>query len=74
MVVSRHYTPRRGAGDMATIVATNLRLPQDLYEQIKALAERDNISINAAMIVLLREAVYERSRRAVHESPSPASE
>lgn len=45
------------------VIHTNLRLPQELYEQIKALAERDGISINAAMIILLRAGIYEHGRR-----------
>jgi hypothetical protein len=41
-------------------VRTNLRLPEELYGQIKALAEQDLRSINAQMVALLRDAVAQR--------------
>jgi hypothetical protein len=41
-------------------VRTNLRIPGELYEQIKALAAANLRSINNEMIVLLREALAAR--------------
>ena len=38
-------------------VRTNLRLPEELYDQIKHLAEQERRSINGQMIVLLEAAV-----------------
>jgi hypothetical protein len=42
-------------------VKTNLRLPDELYESIKRLADRELRSINAQMIVLLTRAVKQAS-------------
>jgi hypothetical protein len=42
-------------------VKTNLRLPDELYESIKRLADRELRSINAQMIVLLTRAVEQAS-------------
>ena len=42
-------------------VKTNVRLPEELYEAIKRLAEKDLRSINAQITVLLREAVDQRA-------------
>ncbi len=40
---------------------TNIRgIPEDLYEAIKALAEKDRRSVNAEIIILLQEAVDRR--------------
>lgn len=41
-------------------VRTNLRLPAELYEQMKQLAAQERRSINAQMIILLQEAVEQR--------------
>jgi hypothetical protein len=41
-------------------VKTNVRLPEELYEAIKRLAEKDLRSINAQIQALLREAVESR--------------
>jgi hypothetical protein len=41
---------------------TNLRLPEELYEQIKQLASKELRSINAQMVILLQEAVERRQR------------
>lgn len=45
---------------MASDVKTNLRLPEELYEQIKRLADAELRSINQQMVALLREAVERR--------------
>lgn len=44
-------------------VKTNVRLPEELYEAIKRLAERDLRSINAQIQALLREAVEARGAK-----------
>lgn len=36
-------------------VRTNLRLPEELYERIRRLAEHERRSINAQMVVLLED-------------------
>ncbi len=41
-------------------VRTNLRIPDELYEQIKQLAAKEYRSINAQMIALLQEALEKR--------------
>ena len=38
-----------------------LRLPAELYEQVQKAADQDTRSINAEIIVLLREALAARS-------------
>jgi hypothetical protein len=38
-------------------VSTNIRLPGDLYEEIKAIALREDRSLNAQMVRFLRDAV-----------------
>jgi hypothetical protein len=38
-------------------VRTNLRVPEELYEEIKRLAEKELRSINAQMVILLQAAV-----------------
>jgi hypothetical protein len=43
-------------------VRTNLRLPEELYNQIKHLAEQELRSINAEMIVLLQAAVVHKQQ------------
>ncbi len=43
-------------------VRTNLRLPEDLYEQVKQLADKELRSINAQMVVLLQSAVAASQR------------
>jgi hypothetical protein len=43
-------------------VRTNLRLPEELYTQIKQLAEQELRSINAEMIVLLQAAVAQKQQ------------
>ncbi len=35
---------------------TNLRLPEELYERIRQLAEQERRSINSQMVVMLEEA------------------
>jgi hypothetical protein len=54
-------------------VKTNIRLPGELYTQIKELADRDLRSVNAQMIVLLREAVERRQlqRKAPNDTAQP---
>ncbi len=44
-------------------VRTNLRLPEELYEQIKQLADKEMRSINAQMVVLLQSAVGSRRKQ-----------
>jgi hypothetical protein len=39
------------------IVDTRVRIPKKVYEQIKALAQREERSINTMMVILLRDAV-----------------
>ena len=52
-------TCEQNGSDMA--VSTNIRgIPEELYEAIKALAEKDMRSVNAEIIVLLQEAVARR--------------
>lgn len=44
---------------------TNLSLrdiPEDIYQQIKAIAERDRRSINQQILVLLEQAVQQQKR------------
>ena len=57
-------------------VRTNLRLPEELYEQIKRLAEKEFRSINAEMVVLLKAAVantqWRTEREAEEDEMSPA--
>src|SRR3712207_4170752 len=45
-------------------VRTNLRLPEELYEEIKRLAEKELRSINAQMVILLQSAVASQPRGA----------
>lgn len=48
---------------------TNVRgIPDDLYEAIKMMAEKDLRSINAEIIVLLQEAVARRQAAAADQS------
>jgi hypothetical protein len=42
------------------IVDTRVRIPADVYDQIKILAQRETRSINAQMLVLFREALAAR--------------
>lgn len=35
---------------------TNLRLPEELYERIRQLAEQERRSINSQMVIMLEEA------------------
>jgi hypothetical protein len=44
--------------------AIPLRISQELYAEIKSLAEQDLRSVNAQIEVLLREAVQQRKRPA----------
>jgi hypothetical protein len=44
-------------------VKTNLRLPEDLYDQVKRLAAVERRSVNAQMIVMLQEAVTARQAK-----------
>lgn len=48
---------------MMAEVRTNLRLPDEMYEQIKDVAGKDRRSINAQIVVLLQEALEERQRK-----------
>ena len=48
---------------MANEVKTGLRIPEELYESIKKLSEKDLRSINAQMIILLQEAVAARQQQ-----------
>jgi hypothetical protein len=43
-------------------VKTGLRLPDDLYEAIKRLAEKELRSINAQIVTLLKEAIEAREK------------
>ena len=45
---------------MAEEVKTNIRIPAELYEQVKELAVEDLRSINAEIVALVREAVAAR--------------
>ncbi len=58
-------------------VRTNLRLPEELYEQVKQLADKEMRSINAQMVVLLQAAVDARHNpkeaAGVVEQSSPAA-
>lgn len=42
---------------------TNLRLPEELYEQIRVLASKELRSINSQMVVLLQEALEQREQQ-----------
>ena len=44
-------------------VKTNIRIPGELYEAIKRLAAEDLRSINAEVVILLREAVAARDAK-----------
>lgn len=77
MVVSGHYpliSERTPMPAKEAMVSTNLRIPKSLYEQIKDAAENDERSVNAEMIVLLREALYERARRTPPTTPDSPSD
>lgn len=41
------------------VVDTRVRIPRILYDQIKALAERERRSINSQMVVMLERAMRE---------------
>lgn len=43
-------------------VKTGLRVPDELYEAIKRLAEKELRSINAQIVTLLKEAVERREK------------
>lgn len=43
-------------------VKTNVRLPEELYEAIKRLAEAEFRSINGQIVALLHEAVEQRGK------------
>lgn len=45
------------------IVDTRVRIPKTLYDQIKALAQAEERSINAQMVVLLRDATQRAVKR-----------
>ena len=47
---------------MMAEVRTNLRLPEDVYEQVKQLADKELRSINAQMVVLLQSALAANQR------------
>jgi hypothetical protein len=49
--------------DPKAIVDTRVRVPTDIYEQIKAAAVQERRSINAQMIVLFQEALAFRQRK-----------
>ena len=44
--------------------STQLRIPADMYEQIKELAEKELRSANAQIVQLLKEALEARERKA----------
>jgi hypothetical protein len=46
----------------ADTITTSLKLPADVYEAIKAEAAADHRSINAAIVVALRDHVRRRQR------------
>lgn len=50
--------PKRG-GDTVTM---SVRLPRDLHERIRLLAERDNRSINSWVVLALTELTAESDR------------
>ncbi len=54
-------------------VRTNLRLPEELYEQIKQLADKELRSINAQMVVLLQSAVVAAQRAQRREAQEDAA-
>lgn len=43
-------------------VRTNVRIPEQLYGHVKALAQEDIRSINAEVVILLKEAVARRMK------------
>ncbi len=43
-------------------VKTNLRLPEELYDAIKRIADEELRSINQQMVALLRQAVADHQR------------
>lgn len=45
---------------MATEKSYALRLPEELYEEVREAAEADHRSINAEIVVLLKEALAAR--------------
>jgi len=50
--------------DMTQQVQSNIRLPEELYESIKRLAEEQVRSINGQIVVLLRDAIAQQQDRA----------
>lgn len=52
-------------------VKTGLRLPEELYEAIKQIADEQLRSINAQMVALLREAVERHQRQAKRDEAQP---
>lgn len=50
---------------------TNLRLPDELYEQIKQMAKEDLRSVNQQMVALLREAVERRRNQSQKDERKP---
>ena len=50
--------------DMTQQVQSNIRLPEELYESIKRLAEEQVRSINGQIVVLLRDAIAQQEGRA----------
>lgn len=44
-------------------MSINLRLPPDLHEQLKQLADRETRSLNGQIIQMLREATEARARK-----------
>ncbi len=55
-------------------IRTNLRLPEELYAQIKQLAARDLRSVNAQMIALLQEAIAHRQQELQRQEQRPDQE
>lgn len=54
-------------------VGLYLRLPPDLHEWVKALAEQEDRSLNAQIIVILKEARAQRATSSATQPVDPAS-
>ena len=46
---------------MSNTVALNLRLPSELHQKLKALAEKDRRSLNSEIVLILEQATAEDS-------------
>ena len=61
---------------MANEVKTQLRLPTELHGQVKRLADEDLRSLNAEIVILLREALQARGVESAaprREEPMPTT-